>query len=101
MENEPASLLAVSLEKTLNGMPPIFMWQVGGGAKKSTRRGGSSLPVDSKTEPERTRSVYTSSCIMRRTHSSNAEEEEPFRQVMENLKDCLFPPDDAKEVPFL
>ena len=36
VENNPASLLVVSLGKALNGMPPSS----GGGAKQSTRRGG-------------------------------------------------------------
>ena len=30
VENKPASLLVVSLGKTLNGMPPSFMWKTGG-----------------------------------------------------------------------
>ena len=38
VENKPASLLVVSLDKTFNGSP-IFMWETGGGAKQSTCRG--------------------------------------------------------------
>ena len=30
VKNKPASLLVVSLGKTLNGTPPTFMWQTGG-----------------------------------------------------------------------
>ena len=56
MENKPASLL-VSLSKVLNGMPPIFMWQTGGGAKQSSRHGGPSPTEDLQTERERQRSV--------------------------------------------
>ena len=40
------------------------MWQTGGGAKHSIRRGGPSLTEDSQTEPGRTHS--TSSCEMLR-----------------------------------
>ena len=46
MENKPASLFVVFLGKSLNGMPPIFMWQTGNEAKQSTRLGG---PVWRKT----------------------------------------------------
>ena len=42
VENDQASLLVVSLGKTLNGMPP----SLGGGAKPSTRPGGPSLTED-------------------------------------------------------
>ena len=52
------------------------MWQTGGGAKQSTHRGGHSLTEDSQTKRERQHSVYTSSCIMLRTNSSNDEEKE-------------------------
>ena len=51
------------------------MWQTGGGAKQSTRRGGSSLTEDSQTDRERQPSVYPSSCIMLTRNSSNDEEE--------------------------
>ena len=42
VENKPASLLVVSLGKTLNGMPQS-LWKTGGGAKQSTHRDGPSL----------------------------------------------------------
>ena len=55
------------------------MWQTGGGAKQSTRRGG---PVLLKTRKqnmsERSRSVCSSSCMMLRTNGSK------------NLKTSLF-----------
>ena len=53
VENNPASLLVVSLGKTLNGIPPSFMWQTDDGAKQSTRRGDPSLTEDLETERER------------------------------------------------
>ena len=53
MENKPASLLVVSLGKTLNGISPFFLWQTDGGAKQSTRRGGTSLTKDLQTERQR------------------------------------------------
>ena len=53
MENKPASLLVVSLGKTLIGILPFFMWSKDGGAKLSTRRGGPSLTEDLQTERER------------------------------------------------
>ena len=53
VKNKPASLLVKSLNKTLNGMSLSYMWQTGGGAKQSTRRGGPSLTEDSPTERER------------------------------------------------
>ena len=51
------------------------MWQTGGGDKQSTGRGGPSLTEDMQTERERQLSVYTSSCVMLITNSSNDEEE--------------------------
>ena len=42
VENKPASLLVVSLGKTLNRIHPSS----GGGAKQSTRRGGPSRTED-------------------------------------------------------
>ena len=69
-ENKPASLLVVSLDKTLNSMPPFSC------GKQVV--GPSNLPVAVAksnrrlaTEPERTRNVCASSCIMLRTNSSN------------------------------
>ena len=47
VENKPASLLVVSLGKTLNGMPPS-LWQTDGGAKQSTCRDSPSLIEDSQ-----------------------------------------------------
>ena len=52
VENKPASLLVMSLNKTLNGMPQS-LWQKYGEAKQSTRRGGPSLTEDLQTERER------------------------------------------------
>ena len=77
------------------------MWQKGGGAKQSTRRGGHSLTEDSQTEQERQRSVYTSSSIMLTTNSSNDEKkflsniraEDINTKVMNihiSLKSCCF-----------
>ena len=52
VENKLASLLVVSLGKTLNGMPPSLSGrQIV--AKQSTRRGGPSLTEDLQTERER------------------------------------------------
>ena len=53
MENKPASLLVVSLDKTLNGMPPSLCGRQMVGAKQSTSRGGPSLTEDLQTERER------------------------------------------------
>ena len=53
MENKPASLLVVTLGKTLNGMPPSFVLQTDDEAKQSTRHGGPSLTEDLQTERER------------------------------------------------
>ena len=53
VENKPASLLVVSLGKTLKRDASIFMWQTGSGAKQSIRGGGSSLTEDLQTEHER------------------------------------------------
>ena len=39
-ESLPASLLVVSMGKAFKRHASIFMWQTGGGAKQSTRRGG-------------------------------------------------------------
>ena len=74
MENKPASLLVVSLGKTLNGMPPSLCGrQV---AEPSSQPSWwPSLIKDLQTEHERSRSVCTSSCIMLETNSSNDEEE--------------------------
>ena len=75
VENKPASLLVVSLGKTLNKMPPSLCGR--------QMVGPSSLPVvvapteDLQTERERQRSVayiYTSSCIKLTTNSSYDEE---------------------------
>ena len=73
-ENKPASLLVVSLVKTLNEVP-----------SSSCRRkivGPSSLPVvgptvteDLQIDHKRSRSICTSSCIMLRTNSSNDDDE--------------------------
>ena len=52
-KNKPASLLIVSLGKTHNGTPSVFMWQTDGGAKQSTRRGDPSLTEDLQTERKR------------------------------------------------
>ena len=78
VENEPASLLVVSLGKILNGMPPSSC-----GGKVV---GPSSLPLwwprlteDSQTEHECLLNACTSSCIMLRTNSSKEEEEIHFR----------------------
>ena len=49
LENKLASLLVVSLGKTLNGMPPSLR----GRAKQSTCNSGPSLSVDLQTECER------------------------------------------------
>ena len=51
MENKPASLLVVSLGKTLNGISLCGI--TGGKAKQSTHRGGPSLTEDMQTEHER------------------------------------------------
>ena len=40
------------------------MWQTGGGAKQSTRRGGPVLTEESQTEHELLRMECTSSCVM-------------------------------------
>ena len=53
VENKPASLLLVSLGKTLNGTPPVFMWQTDGGAKQSTYCRGPNLTEDLLTVRER------------------------------------------------
>ena len=53
VENKPASLLVVSLGKTLNGMPLSLCGRLTGGAKQSIRPGGPSLTEDWQTERER------------------------------------------------
>ena len=55
VENKPASLLVVSLGKTLSGktLASVFMWQPDGGAKQSTRRDGPSPTEDLQIERER------------------------------------------------
>ena len=61
------------------------MWQTGGKAKQSIRRGGFSLTEDSQTDRERQRSVYTSSCIMLTTNSSNDDEEDEASAIILKL----------------
>ena len=77
MENKPASLLVVSLGKTLNGMPPSLCGR--------QMMGPSSLPVAVAPVSQKTCKpsvsanavwpIYTSSCIKLTTNSSNDEEE--------------------------
>ena len=52
VENKLASLLVVSLGKTLKRDASIFRWQTDGGVKQSTRRSGPSLTEDLKTDCE-------------------------------------------------
>ena len=40
VENMPASLVVLSLDKTLNGISPSLCGTTGGGAKQSTRLDG-------------------------------------------------------------
>ena len=74
VKNKPASLLVVSLGKAWDSF--IFLWQTGGGAKQFTYYCGPGLSEDLQTDHERYRCVYTFSCIMLITNSSNDEEEE-------------------------
>ena len=52
VENKPASLLVVSLGKTLNGIPPSLCGRQMAGPSSSTRRGGPCLTEDLQTERE-------------------------------------------------
>ena len=75
VENKPASLLVVSLGKTLNGMPPSLCGR--------QMVGPSSLPVvvapvqlktcKQSVSANAVWSIYTSSCIMLTSNSSNEE----------------------------
>ena len=54
VENKLASLLVASLgRQDTYWDASIFIWQTGGGAKQSTRRGGPSLTEDLQTERKR------------------------------------------------
>ena len=78
VENNPASLLVVSLSKTLNGMPPSLCGGQVAGGKQSTRRGGPVLLKTCKRSLSANAMwpIYTSSNIKLTTNSSNDEEEE-------------------------
>ena len=53
VKNKPASLLVVSLGKTLNGTPLSLCGRQAVGAKQSTRCGDPSLTEDTQTERKR------------------------------------------------
>ena len=52
-QNKPASLLDLSLDKTLNGMPPSLCDKTNGGAQQSTNRGGPNVTKELQTERKR------------------------------------------------
>ena len=75
----------MSLGKALNGMPPSLCGRQVVEPSKSTRRGGPSLTEDLLTEPERSRSVCTSSYIMLRMNSSNDDDAVKLELIVLNI----------------
>ena len=91
MENKPASLLVVSLDKTLNGMPPSLCGR--------HVMGPSSLPVvvtpvllktcKPSVSANAVYPVHTSSYIMLTTNSSNDKKKQFIKRVSRKVRQAM------------